>query len=447
MKVVQKWWLLLSLGLLLSPHASADQFHYQNILIGDRAIGMGGAFGAVADDATGIYYNPAGLGFALSNDVSGSANAFYAREATYKKALGDKDFVEESGGSTPSFFGGLQKLDNISKGLVAAFGVFTIDSDLKDQDNLIEDLQIGSTTLYRFHRTSNLRASSLFAGAGLAKRFGSSFSVGIAINYANASELVQEYQDVKQSKADENGNVFVQILTQNIRQKLNADGVQGVLGMQYAFGKFSAGLTIKGGAWLSQSMEVGVERRVAVISEADNTTLEENSQVTAAATLLQSTDTTKSDDPLGSMPTEARLGFAWFASPRLLWTFDVINYGEVKDAGTIPSFNKAVYEKEAVTNFATGVEYYLLPAMPLRAGVFTNNDARPQVEEGKAGQPDHVDFIGESLFLAWVQPNNQLTAGVILQQGSGKAQKLGDTQTQDIEASSATFAFAATASF
>ena len=51
--------------------AQADQFHYHNLLIGPRAMGLGGAFGAVADDASGIYYNPAGLAFALSNDISG----------------------------------------------------------------------------------------------------------------------------------------------------------------------------------------------------------------------------------------------------------------------------------------------------------------------------------------------------------------------------------------
>ena len=61
-------------------------------------MGMGGAFTAVADDASAIVYNPAGLGFALSNDLSGSANAFYQRKVTYKKTIGSKDFVEKSGG-------------------------------------------------------------------------------------------------------------------------------------------------------------------------------------------------------------------------------------------------------------------------------------------------------------------------------------------------------------
>ena len=79
-------------------------------------MGLGGAFGAVADDASAIIYNPAGLGFALSNDLSGSANAFYQRNVRYKKALGTKDFEEKSSGTLAPFFGGLQKLDHLLPG-------------------------------------------------------------------------------------------------------------------------------------------------------------------------------------------------------------------------------------------------------------------------------------------------------------------------------------------
>src|SRR5690349_8952059 len=87
----------------LAGAAQADQFHYNNVIMGDRAMGMGGAYGAVADDASGVYYNPAGLGFALSNDISGSANAFYTRKLTYKKAVAGSDFEENSKGMLAPF--------------------------------------------------------------------------------------------------------------------------------------------------------------------------------------------------------------------------------------------------------------------------------------------------------------------------------------------------------
>lgn len=65
-------YVLLAMGTALS--VQADVFHYSNLLIGDRAIGFGGAYTAIADDASGVYYNPAGLGFALTNDEIGRAH-------------------------------------------------------------------------------------------------------------------------------------------------------------------------------------------------------------------------------------------------------------------------------------------------------------------------------------------------------------------------------------
>jgi hypothetical protein len=53
--------LLACLALLWPAPASASDTHYQNFLIGERASGMGGAFVALGDEATGAYYNPAGL--------------------------------------------------------------------------------------------------------------------------------------------------------------------------------------------------------------------------------------------------------------------------------------------------------------------------------------------------------------------------------------------------
>ncbi len=47
--------------LLASGLARADDSHWQNLLAGERATGLGGAFTAIADDPSGNYYNPAGL--------------------------------------------------------------------------------------------------------------------------------------------------------------------------------------------------------------------------------------------------------------------------------------------------------------------------------------------------------------------------------------------------
>jgi uncharacterized membrane protein YecN with MAPEG domain len=66
---------VLLLGCVLTAGVTADEYHFVNTFVGDRAAGMGGAYTAIADGPEGMYYNPAGLAFAPTNYVSVSTNA------------------------------------------------------------------------------------------------------------------------------------------------------------------------------------------------------------------------------------------------------------------------------------------------------------------------------------------------------------------------------------
>lgn len=398
----------------------ADQFHYKNMLVGERAMGLAGAFTAVADDASGLIYNPAGLAFALSNDITGSANAFYQRRIVYKNTIAGEDFVERSGGTTAPFFGGLQKLDEVYPGLAAAFGIFNLDSELKDQDDLITNKVLGEDlVLDRFHRTTNMRSGTMGIGAGLGLRVRSGLAFGVSLAYLMVDELVQEYQDVVYA----NGN----FLTQNYRTHLAASALETGLGVQMAFSSFSFGLNVKLRNIIGENFDV---------SRDSWSNIGQEGGVAVPQPLKFSFEA-----PLEEMPTEIRFGAAWFASTRLLWTADVTHHTEVQTA---------YFPRNAVTNFATGIEYYITPAILVRTGAFTNYDARPEVVEGKANQFDHINYLGYSLFLALVQSNSQISFGGIYQQGEGKAQKVSGGENppiQNVEAESITVAFSATHSF
>ncbi len=53
--------LAFALLFLLARAARADDTHYQDYALGGRASGIGGAYGAIADDPSGLFYNPAGI--------------------------------------------------------------------------------------------------------------------------------------------------------------------------------------------------------------------------------------------------------------------------------------------------------------------------------------------------------------------------------------------------
>lgn len=455
----------------------ADQFHYNNVIIGDRAMGLGGAYTGIADDASGIYYNPAGLGFALSNDISGSANAFYTRKVVYKNAIGGENFTEESGGSMAPFFGGLQKLDNLMPGLVAAFGIATLDSDLKDQNDLLYNikysLDVGdgqkvNLELDRLYRTVMQRSSTSLFAAGLAKRFGGSFSMGLSVGYLSVSELVQVFQDNQYRR--EGDNYTLQVI-QNVRQLLEAGALDVALGAQWAFANsWSLGAVVRVPVNLFQGLRLASENysyafvqqcyyraatNQAYSTGPANKTCEQaqadgdipagqaeySTRQTPLEGITRSVDQSNFQEPIGDWPMEYRLGLAWFATPRFLMSFDV-SHRTASENGNFPALKRL-----AVTNYHYGMEYYITPSLPLRFGLFTNYDARPEVQKGKTGQEDHIDFYGGSLFLAWAQPNSQVALGTVIQTGEGKAQKVGAYNIQDVEATSATLAFSATHNF
>ncbi|MCX6129593.1 MAG: hypothetical protein NTX25_11080 [Proteobacteria bacterium] len=399
---------------LAAQKVFADQYHHHNLIVGERAMGLGGAFTAISDDASGVIYNPAGIGFALSNDISGSANAFYTKKLVYKKTISDQDFTEKSKGSLSPFFGGLQKLDSTWQGFAMAGCIYSVDSELKDQNDLIEN--IGS--LERFHRTTNIRAATTGYGLGAAKRILGNMSIGAAFSLLTIDELTQEYQDVQYV----NGS----FLSQNYRTLLSGTAIAPALGIQYSKGSWSFGATIRTQKLLSESYDVGLDLR---------TNRDSTGQV---GTLVKVQKDEKIEAPLKTLPSEIRLGLAWFPSATVLWSFDVIHHTAAKS----DNFNR-----EAVTNFATGTEYYITPSIPLRLGIFTNYDTRPKVEVTKVNQQDHVDYMGYSLFFGWVQPNSQISAGVVMQDGEGKAQKIQGSAVQTVEALSYTFALSATHSF
>ncbi len=80
--------LLCAAALLTSPRpALADDSRYQDFPVGSRATALGGAFVALADDPSGLFYNPAGICDARRLNVSVSAS-LYGIERQSRGSLG-----------------------------------------------------------------------------------------------------------------------------------------------------------------------------------------------------------------------------------------------------------------------------------------------------------------------------------------------------------------------
>lgn len=401
----------------------ADPFHYNNVIIGERAQGMGGAYTAISDDASGVFYNPAGLAFAQSNDISGSANAFYSKKITYKNVFVGQNFTETSGGTFAPFFGVMQKLDRFLPGLVAGFAYYTLDTELTDQNDVITDAKLTSTVTYNvLRRTLNRRASTVGASAGMGYRITPNFSLGFTLTYLNSDDLIQSYLMI-----DQTNTTGRTIASQNTRERTTLYGMEPVFGMQWApLPKLSWGLSIRKGQYASQKYE----RQDELMYFSTTTT-----------TKGETPTETKSSKAVGSPPLQVRTGLAYFASPKLLVTSDLAYYAAVSD---MDSSLKELNKKSSITNYAVGAEYYLSPSWPLRMGAFTNSDTRRSVS---TAQIESIDYTGATVFIAWAQPNSQISLGTVVQQGTGKANKAGNGLEQNVDAFAYTVGFSATHSF
>lgn len=451
-------------ALAASGLAHADVFHYSNVLIGDRAMGLGGAYTAVSDDASGVYYNPAGLAFSLSNDVSGSTNALNIKKTRYLKTIGNKDWVEESQGLFPSFFGASQKLDSFWEGLSAGFAVYSTDSDLKDQNDL---LLSPTADVKSFHRVANIRASTLNIGVAAGKMFHPRFAMGLSVTLTTVDELTQSYQDsvIKTSLTPvdaQKGDVF-RVTSENFREHLFSRAITPAIGAQATLGQsWSIGVSARMPFLLSETYEGDVDHSeymrfadfsVATKDDVDTSKLSTDTvsslepylghvaRLTPAEKSIGKSASTKINVVFGDLPIDIRAGVAWFASSRLLWTFDTDVFLPSGDTGL------SVYQRALTTNFATGAEYYVLPNFPVRLGFFTNYDVRKKIDT-TIQQTQYINYYGASLFAGIAQENSQVNIGATYQRGSGEALMIrGSDAKQDIRAYILTGAFSATHSF
>ena len=116
---------------LIHGELLADDLHYNNLLIGDRASGLGGAYTAISDDASGMFYNPAGIVFTENLQLSASANALYRTELVYKDVLNGSDWKRKSDNIVPNYFGMTTKFGPGYLG----FSYAVTDFENEDQDS------------------------------------------------------------------------------------------------------------------------------------------------------------------------------------------------------------------------------------------------------------------------------------------------------------------------
>lgn len=412
-----------TLALVVNPqHACADLFHYSNLLIGQRAIGLAGAFTALSDDTSGLHYNPAGIALQTSSELSGSINSFYLKKNTFERVFGEKQFTESARGNVSSFFGLSKKisppvLGNISIGL--AF--INPDASLINENVLIENEP--DPNVIRYHRAANIRSGSSQIIAGAGKKFGKQSAFGCAGSYLEVDELEQTYQDVVQGPFISKSLPSTQIystLGQNLRTHLVIRGGGLRCGFRTGFDNgFKLGVSYQRTEIVYQNFEYDfVINKVYNDGEGKIVAIDGSAEVLLNGKIQREANRTQSQSFISLWPDELRIGIAFQPHRSLTLTADTVRYGP-GDGNTVR------VKRGEVINFAFGSELLLANTLFLRAGFFTNNDATPSRDLSSPEQrKEYMDYRGIAVSTGLKLRIGDYGIHYVEQRGRGMAEKV-----------------------
>ncbi len=412
--------ILLFTALLLTAHSSlltpafADDLHYNNILVGDRAAGMGGAYTAISDDPSGLYYNPAGIVFAPGRSFSASVNAFQYSQKEYKDVLGGNGWERKSSNLQPNYFGIIQPLGEGKVG----FSYAVPDSRLEDQDQTFYNIPGIDTTIsicrtdpnaYNTYPECRITITTYVINMNdtdYTYNFGPSYAIKLNDNLSVGTTLYVHYRDRELIS-----NHFVSVDNDlsvsgderyewtNTYGSLTEWGIKPIIGVMWTpADKVSLGLTV------SKNYILDTDRRL-------QTTLRGLDYLTK-----QPAYNVWDSDDNREFPTNVTAGVAYFPSESLLLSADISYYSEagytIKYRNTVTGgvSTESVPQEETV-NVAIGAEYYPTERIALRGGLFTNMANTPELSSGKTDQPEHIDMYGLSLSISRFTRASSLTLG------------------------------------
>lgn len=393
---------------LASMPVAADEGRAQDYAPGARAASLGGAYGALSDDATGVFYNPAGLVDVRTPRVNVATHllgielvgASPIQSDLLRRGVTATDLIFVPG-STGYVQGVGETLPSGAYQDAVAFGTLVP----QYTSRFVEELPRQDTgTRFR----SALTDRRLNAGAAWAHRFGPWLRVGAAGHY------LLRTLDAEESLVSNDIGVPGAFIDATTRLRASNHALRAIVGAKVWFGpRITAGLSLTTPS-MSIWRDVAFERTVsswdgAVAGPGASQPSLDVDRVRANGLELQS-----------DLPGSARLAFAYSepaaytvsvdVTGHLPATYDVVSQdllGEVAVARVpVPLRVKT----GALANIAIGVDTLLSDDVSLGAGLFTNFSGAPELivvdDETRAlsaasSRLSRVHMLGGSLSLGF----------------------------------------------
>lgn len=434
------WALLLLAASARTSPVRADLFHYQGVLIGQRAIGLGGAFTGVADDPAAAFYNPAGLAQIAKDGISLSlsVNAFDRR--TMKDALitdvGTTDLSHEGRPTVPVSATTILKLGKKdATGMRAhalAFSTFTRDRDDYVYDATLVD-QLPANPMRRRAVEAELRIqrSELWYGPSYAYRISPRWHVGVSMFVSVLKLAAQSETTIMEGDAlgaiKDTGTPAPNPRFQQTERSVDVK-VKKMLLRIGALYKPSSMLSL-GLMFQTPSLHIrssgNITDRIVNLDGPSN-----------VATFTQVERGLRAESP---DPWEIRIGAGFQPTPWLLLSVDASVYGPTGSASN-PQRTIEIHESEnpddveptpnrlfmptwyrrPTGNLSIGTQVEAGRYLDLSAGFFTDFSAAPPIRETASSysEPD-VDHLGASWACGFHKDRYNVSVGLLALWGKG----------------------------
>ena len=408
--VLRKLWTHLSLVIIIGFAATplhADDAHYKNMLIGERAATMGGSYVAISDDSTGCYYNPAGIAYAVGDSLSGSGNVLHKMKTVYSEAIGTKDWIRESEALVPNYFGVLKKYKSYS----FCFSYVVPEAFIEHQDLVFEN---PLSTVKKYYQSLHSEDITYLLGPSGAMQFGESLSLGLTLYYQYRSFMRQYHYFLEST--DGSYQVYYE------SRKLREDGVMPKIGVQWS-------------PWSMLTVGMAADQSFLVNSSFQgDASYHSTDNSSGTVSLLTTMNRSKSAEKR-KFPLHLAWGVAYFPTPSLLYTVD-LDYYQAQEKG-----------RADIMNYSGGTEYYINPTNAIRFGFFTNYTNLPLPNSSTTAPYEYIDILGASFGYTSYSSSSSLTFGATYTTGSGKAWLYaGSTETRNMTRESLSLLFSASSS-
>jgi hypothetical protein len=385
----------------------ADDTHYQDYVLGGRSVGLGGAYTALSDDPSGVYFNPAGLADLQSNDLQLSTNLYGYEQGSIQSALslpvlGKASFADVIVVPASAGFASLAGSSDSVLGKRHAYGLSVVVPSYRSFSVRSND----ENKTYQRQVTDR----ELWSGIGYAYKINARLRLGISAYYV--LRIGNDREDFSERGELQLRRTAFRVVNNHVSY-VNGN-VVFIVGGKY---------------WFTPQWSVGLSVRMPSVQAHSQSELHFSrgfSDPNTGESVFERYETSDSRSQTHYSPV-VRLGSSYQKYRRMLLSADLSYHAPVTyrllDVPQ-PYLNRLPFsprvQRRHVLNLNMGGEFYVVQDVSVSVGFFTNFSSAPQnSEKPLADELPHVNIFGASLAMNYSGDHTITRIGFVYSAGKG----------------------------